>query len=273
MRLWEKMAKQALSAYYNDGPDQSLTLYGIVLNVAERLKDQRLIAITHYRIGRTYSGLGQIREAIQSHLTSKKFFESAGLRRDLIYVLGDQAALYYQAEEYKTAKSYAEESVALAEKVKGGNEPRGVWPDEYGVAGALSILGALSRQEGDYDQAIEHLQKSIALYQHLNGETLKFGFYLADNLTELGRVYSAMGDNVQAFSCLNRALDVAKKTPTARYAGECAQQRRRPISGAGGLRKSERSPTSKFADLSGTQKSDRIGQSPAQSRRDRPAAR
>jgi tetratricopeptide (TPR) repeat protein len=212
-RLWEKLAKQALSAYYNDGPDQSLTLYGIALNVAERLKDQRLIAITQYRIGRTYSALGQTREAIQSHLTSKTFFEAAGLRRDLIYVLGDLAALYYQAEEYKTARSYAEESIALAEKVKGGNEPRGVWPDEYGVAGALSILGALSRQEGGYAQAIEHLQKSIALYQQLNGETLKFGFYLADNLTELGRVYSAMGDNVKAFSCLSRALDIAKKLP------------------------------------------------------------
>ncbi len=212
-RLWEKLAKQALSAYYNEGPDQSFTLYGIALNVAERLKDQRLIAITHYRIGRTHSGLGQTKEAIQSHLTSKRFFEAAGLRRDLIYVLSDLAALYYQAEEYKTARSYAEESIALAEKVKDGNEPPGVWPDEYGVAGALSILGALSRQEGGYAQAIEHLQKSIALYQHLNGETLKFGFYLADNFTELGRVYSAMGDNVQAFSCLNRALDIAKKLP------------------------------------------------------------
>jgi CHAT domain-containing protein/tetratricopeptide (TPR) repeat protein len=212
-RLWEKLAKQALSAYYNDGPDQSFTLYGITLNVAERLKDQRLIAITHYRIGRTHSGLGQTREAIRSHLTSKSFFEAAGLRRDLIYVLGDLAALHYQAEEYKTARSYAEESIALAEKLKGGNELRGVWPDEYGVAGALSILGALSRREGDYGQAVEHLQKSIALYQQLNGETLKFGFYLADNLTELGRVYSAMGDNVQAFSCLSRALDIAKKLP------------------------------------------------------------
>src|SRR5262245_41418942 len=76
-RLWEKLAKHALSAYYNDGPDRSLTLYGIVLNVAERLKDQRLIAITHYRIGRTYSGLGQTSEAIRSHLTSKSFFEAA----------------------------------------------------------------------------------------------------------------------------------------------------------------------------------------------------
>jgi CHAT domain-containing protein/uncharacterized protein HemY len=212
-RLWEKLAKHALSAYYNDGPDQSLALYGIVLNIAERLKDKRLIAITHYRVGRTFSGLGRTREAIQSHLKSKSFFEAAGVRRDLIYVLGDLAALYYQAEEYKTARSYAEECIALAEKVKGGNEPRGVWPDEYGVAGALSILGALSRQEGAYAQATEHLQKSIALYQQLNGETLKFGFYLADNLTELGRVYSAIGDNVQAFSCLNRALEIAKKLP------------------------------------------------------------
>src|SRR5262245_36579221 len=77
-RLWEKLAKRALSVYYDGGADQSFTLYGIALNVAERLKDQRLIAITHYRVGRTHSGLGQTREAIQSHLASKSFFEAAG---------------------------------------------------------------------------------------------------------------------------------------------------------------------------------------------------
>src|SRR5262245_34952166 len=57
-RLWENLALHALIAYYSHNPDQSLTLYGIALNVAERLKDRRLIAITHYRIGRTYSGVG-----------------------------------------------------------------------------------------------------------------------------------------------------------------------------------------------------------------------
>src|SRR5262245_54899938 len=62
-----------------------------------------------------------------------------------------------------------------------------------------------------------------------------------------------------------------KRAPPARYTGEFDQQRRRPISGAGRLRTSERSPSPKFADLSGTQQSNRISQSPAQSRRNRSA--
>jgi len=110
-RLWNKLTSRALSAYCTAGSEQSLLLYGIALNVAERLKDQRLVAATHYRIGRTYSGLGQTQSAIQSLLESRKIFEAAELRRDLIYVLGDLASLYYYAEDFKPARLHAEESI------------------------------------------------------------------------------------------------------------------------------------------------------------------
>ncbi|MGE0131478.1 MAG: hypothetical protein AB7U82_25630 [Blastocatellales bacterium] len=108
-QFWDRLTKRALSTYYFVGADQSLTLYGIALSVAERLKDQRLVATSHYNIGRTYSGLGRIAAAIQSHLASRRAFDAAGLRRDLIYVLSDLASLYYYAGEYKTATSYAEQ--------------------------------------------------------------------------------------------------------------------------------------------------------------------
>lgn len=101
----------------------------------------------------------------------------------------------------------------LAEKVKQSGEAPGAHPDEYGIAGALSVLGTISRRDGDYARAIGQIQKSIALYRQLGRETFQFGFYIADNLTEQGRVYSAMGDNIQAFSCLQQALNIAKKLP------------------------------------------------------------
>lgn len=212
-QFWDRLTKRAITAYYFVGSDQSLTLHGIALNVAERLKDQRLVATSHHNIGRTYSGLGRIEAAIQSHLESKRTFEAAGLQRDLIYVLSDLASLYHYAGEHKTASSYAEQSLALAEKLKQSSEPPGAQPDEYGVAGAFSILGAINRRDGDYAQAIEQIQKSIALYRQLDQGTLRFGFYIADNLAELGRVYGATGDNVQAFSYLQQALNIAKKLP------------------------------------------------------------
>jgi CHAT domain-containing protein len=212
-RLWEKLSAQAISAYFRSGTDQSLTLYGIALNVAERLKDGRRIAKTHYNIGKTYSGIGKVDAAIQSYLNSKEAFERAGMRRDLIYILSDLSSLYFYASDYKQARSYAEQSLAMADRLKGSSDPPGAWPDDYGVAGAWSILGALSRYEGNYTQAVEQLRKSIAIYQQLDRGTLQLGFVLADNITELSRVYSTLGDHVQAFGYLNQALTIAKRLP------------------------------------------------------------
>jgi CHAT domain-containing protein/Tfp pilus assembly protein PilF len=211
--LWEKLLAKAASAYYFNGPNHSLTLYRIALTVADHLKDVRSLASTHYNICRTYSGLGKAEEAIQSCLESRNLFESAGLKRDLIYVLSDLGSLYLYARDYKQARSYSAQAIALAATVRNTNAPAGVLPDQYGIASALSTLGALCNRDGDYSQAIEYLQKSTALYRELDSSGLRYGYQQADNLAEMGRVHKAMGDNIQALLFLNKALNIAKKLP------------------------------------------------------------
>ncbi len=210
-RLWENLIAKAADSYYDKGADHSLALYDIALAVADHLKDAMLLASTRYNIGRTYSGLGKTAEAIRSCLESKRLFESVGARRDLIYVLSDIGSLYLYARDYKQAKSYSEQSLAMAEAVRNSSEPIGALPDQYGVAGALSTLATLFSQDGKNSQAIEYLQKSTALYQELGG--VRYGYQQAENLAELGRVHKAMGDNVQALLFLNKAFEVARKLP------------------------------------------------------------
>jgi CHAT domain-containing protein len=208
-RLWDKLIVKAADSYYDKGADHSLALYDIALAVADHLKDVRLLASTHYNIGRTYSGLGKTTEAIRSCLESKRLFESVGAKRDLIYVLSDIGALYLYARDYKQAKYYSEQSLAMAAAVRNSSKPVGALPDQYGVAGALSTLATLFSQDGNYSQAIEYLQKSITLYQELGA--VRYGFQQAENLAELGRVHKAMGDNVRALTFLNKAFEIARK--------------------------------------------------------------
>ena len=211
--LQDRLIEYAASSYYSGSPEQALALYEIALGLAQRLKDQKRIAATHYSIGRTYSGMGRIEAAIQSYLASQRVFESAGLHRDLIYILSDLSSLYFYKEDYQQARDYAEQSLALAHKLKTFPTPAGSWPDEYGVAGALSVLGELSQREGNYAQAFDYLQKSLTLYQKLDSGTLKFAFQIADVLTSLGRLDRVTGDNLQALLYLNQALTLAKKLP------------------------------------------------------------
>ena len=212
-QLWEKLSLRALTAYFRGETDQSLALYGIALRAAASLNDERRIAASHYNLGKTHSSIGNIDAAIRSYLSARAAFEKAGLRRDLIYILSDLGSLYFYASDYKQARAYAEAGLALAERLKDGGDPPGAWPDDYGIAGAWSTIGALSRYEGDYTQAAEQLRKAIALYERAERGTLQFGPQLADNITELSRVYSMRGDHAQALGHLNRALAIAKRLP------------------------------------------------------------
>lgn len=212
-RLWQRLVDEAADRYYKQGTAQSIALYQTALQVAERLPNKRCLAITHYKLGQTYSGAGNLKEAIAAYLASKDAFDGAGYQRDGIYLLSDLGALYLNLEQYERARQCAEQSLALAEAVRHGNSPAALWPDDYGIAGAASLLGALERQAGKYEQAIIHLKQATTLYQQLNRQGLKLGYQIADTFAETGRVYYDMGENVAAMTLFRRAFFVAQWLP------------------------------------------------------------
>src|SRR5436190_10388173 len=90
----------------------------------------RLAASTEYKIGWAEFGRGNIASAIEKYLESKRLFEEAHARRDLIYILADLGSLYIYKGDYKTSKVYSEQSLALAEALKDSSESAGAWPDD-----------------------------------------------------------------------------------------------------------------------------------------------
>jgi CHAT domain-containing protein len=210
-RLWEKLMKQARSDYYSAGAERALYLYDVAIEVAQALGDKKRLGATWYNKGLTYSGSGKTQAAIQAYTVAKQFFEEAGAQRDLIYILSDLGTLYLYSEDYKQAKDYSEQCLKLAEALKNSSAEKGAWPDEYGVASALSTLGMLSQREGNYSQAVDYLDRSLAMYRELDKGSLKFGSYIADNLASLGRIHKATGENNRALNYLNQALNLAQK--------------------------------------------------------------
>jgi len=210
-RLWEKLMKQARSDYYSAGAERAIYLYDIAIEVAQALGDKKRLGATWYNKGLTYSGSGKTQAAIQAYTVAKQFFEEAGAQRDLIYILSDLGTLYLYSEDYKQAKDYSEQCLKLAEALKNSSAEKGAWPDEYGVASALSTLGMLSQREGNYRHAVDYLDRSLALYRELDKGSLKFGSYIADNLASLGRIHKATGEHNRALNYLNQALNLAQK--------------------------------------------------------------
>lgn len=170
----------------------------------------RLAASTAYKIGWAEFGRGNIASAIEKYLESKRLFEEAHARRDLIYVLADLGSLYIYSGDYKTSRLFSEQSLALAEQVKGSNEPVGAWPDEYGIGTAFSNLGNVSKHDSEYDRAIEYFQKSLAAYSGIDNGTGRFRTEILDDLADIGRTYLARGDSLRALNYLNQAMALAR---------------------------------------------------------------
>jgi len=208
--LWNDLSDLAAAAYYQQPPKRCLEIYQVAVQIATQLRDAKLLATTYYNLGRTYSGLNQFTLAIEAYEKSRGYFEQAGLQRDLIYILADLGAFYFNQEDYKRAKNYSERSILIADSVKASNIRAGAWPDDFGRARSLQTLGEIDLQEGNHPEAIDDFQRSLRLYLQLNGEGSSYDSYIAGAYASLGKVYPVAGDYAQALLYLNKALDIAK---------------------------------------------------------------
>ena len=206
-RLWEDVMRRAVAAYYQETPDRALKIYEVSIQVATKLRDPKLFARTYYNLARTFSGANQLDKAIESYERSREYFEQAGLRRDLIYVLADLGAIYFNKENYQRAKEYSEQSILIADSVKSSDVPVGSWPDDFGRARALNTLAEIDLRNSNHEDAIEKLQRSLSLYQELNGQGSNYNFYIAGVYAALGKVYPEIGEYSRALLYLNKALD------------------------------------------------------------------
>ena len=209
-RLWEDVTRRAAAAYYQESPERALRIYEVSIQVATKLRDTKLLAKTYYNLARTFSGVNQPEKAIESYERSREYFEQAGLRRDLIYVLADIGAIYFNKENYQKAKEYSEQSISIAASVKSLDIPAASWPDEFGVARGLHTLAEIDLRDGDHDAAIEKLERASALYQQLSGGGSDYSFYVAAVYSSLGKVYPEVGDYAKGLYYLNKALNIAR---------------------------------------------------------------
>jgi CHAT domain-containing protein/Tfp pilus assembly protein PilF len=206
--LWRQTMESARGKFADHATEEeALALYGIAGKIAETLNDDALLAITYYNIARSHLSINQFEEAKTAFLKSKDLFIASRRDRDLVCVLSDLGTLSWIAENYSDAKRYSEQSVQLATTPETHNAPEpSVWPDEYGVASSLLTLAEVSMREGDLSRALEHLDRSLDLFKQLNRKQSTYDFYIGEVHAALGRVYTSIGDHVQALSHLIQAL-------------------------------------------------------------------
>lgn len=209
-KLWDEIMGRAANAYYQESPERALRIYDVSIEIATTLSDPQLLARTYYNLGGSYSGINQLENAIRAYERSRENFEQAGLRRDLIYVLADLGAIYFNQENYQRAKEYSEQSILIADSVKLSDDSVGTWPDDFGRARALHTLAEIDLRNGNHEAAIDKLEQSLGMYQALRANNSYYDFFIAGIFATLGKVYPETGDYARALFYLNKALDLAR---------------------------------------------------------------
>ena len=97
---WNALLDCASSSQHEQSPAMSLEVYKLTLRVADRLNRPELMATTYYYLGRTYSLMNDLDDAIQAYEMSRKLFEQTGKQSNLSYALADLGALYFVNADY-----------------------------------------------------------------------------------------------------------------------------------------------------------------------------
>ncbi len=114
-------------------------------------------------------------------------------------VLG-QGASYHGLNRMSEAYRIIHEALEMAEEEK----------DDRTVADAITWLGIICKDQGDYSLALEHHSRALELKRKLGDE-----LQLAAPLNSMGLTYFHMGDYRKAMDCFEQAMDIQRRLEDA----------------------------------------------------------
>jgi tetratricopeptide (TPR) repeat protein/KaiC/GvpD/RAD55 family RecA-like ATPase len=196
-------------------------------------------------IGQCYLWLGEWDKSLQ-YLTEAvdmaKKTEEYGPSFDANQWLGE---LFMEMEDYEEAKKYFNESYSVGEKARDtGSQLAVAFPalsklhlkkgetekakelvektcefastskSRFLIANVEMLEGMLFREQKNWEQSIQHFEKSLQVYRELDAQKWLVP-YFTDLLSEYGSMYldrNKEGDKEMASSLLNQALDIYQKT-------------------------------------------------------------
>ncbi len=152
------------------------------------------------KIARVYLRQGEWTRAIQTLTDVLKHSDDPATTAQLY---ADLSLAEHYAGNDSEAYKYAQRALKLAQRKQ---KNQSAYAHGLAQAQAHNILGILARTRGEWDTAREHLQASAAHAEQINAP----GAHAAA-LNNLALVYQALGDNAQALTLAQRALDIVTR--------------------------------------------------------------
>jgi len=176
--------------------DDWISTAQIGLAAAERSGDRAGQAVMLESLGKAYAQSDRLDEGFEKQSASLALRTELGDARGQARSLNALGLVHWRAERYGDAKACFERTRDLAES----NDDR-----EF-VAFALGNLGELAVDAGDPADAVELLDKAIALHRELGRD-----FYLADASAVLSRAKLRLGLVEEALAAAREGLEIGER--------------------------------------------------------------
>jgi CHAT domain-containing protein/tetratricopeptide (TPR) repeat protein len=174
--------------------EQALEYLSRSLALAQELGDQDTINRLLECMGALYQRRGDWTRALEYYQRSLALCRTLQDRHSESIVLNNIGELYFEQNDLPQALSYYQRSLELARQV--GNE----W------LAFNTTMGTIYQLQGNYDKALQHLQKGLAGYERMGK---KAGAVQA--LNGIGSLYYDRKDYEQAFGYFSRSLELARE--------------------------------------------------------------
>jgi tetratricopeptide (TPR) repeat protein/tRNA A-37 threonylcarbamoyl transferase component Bud32 len=184
--------------------DKSLQYLRESLDIAKKVKEYQFSGEAAYWLGELFMEMEDYAEAEKYFNESNSIYENAGnTDAQLTWTFPALARLYLKEGEIEKAKELIEKTFEHATKTK----------NRLVIPYADMLKGMLFREQKNWDQSIQHFEKSLQGYKSLNAQKW-YVYQFAELLYEYGLMYlerNEEGDKEKAYALLNQALEIYQK--------------------------------------------------------------
>ncbi|MCF0051624.1 tetratricopeptide repeat protein [Dyadobacter sp. LJ53] len=189
--------KSIVRAYVDVDIDSSSHYNQLLIAQSEKPGLENYLIYAYQYAGYLYQVRGDYHQSIRYHYKALPLAEKMRQYTRTAASLGWLAHAYTSLKEFDKASKLCQQGLAVLRR----------HPDSYIESSILNVQGAIFRQQGELEQALEVNQK---LYRLAQREQLTW--YEAQGLHAIGWVYKEMKDMPRALDYFRKALSLARET-------------------------------------------------------------
>lgn len=148
-----KTLNELFRANLHSDPVKALSYTREALNLATEINDQRGMAASYNNLGIVYRNQGAFDKALEYYIISLKIYETLQNKEGIASTKNNISTIYSIKKEYSQAMKYLEESYNLFVELK----------DEEKIIGSMNNLGNIHTEIQEFDNAIRYFNEASQL--------------------------------------------------------------------------------------------------------------